>query len=610
MSGETILMKDDGTLRSLLPMRSALTRRSLLQRLAVAGVSVPVLGGLLAACGGDDEDEADTGDSGSSSGTSTEPAGEATSDTADATSDSGDSGESEDSGDGEVTKGGTLIFGHDREPDSLDPHKVTAVIATDWILKIHDTIVSVEYDMATIGPGLAESWEVSDDGLTYTFTLKDGVEFHSGDPFTAADAKYTIDRWLDDETASPTKHRIAGIASVEAPDDTTLVLTLEARNNELLINLGSGFGAVLNQSFVEEAGADYGTLKVDGTGPFMLENWAPRAEASFTRFDKYTWGPPSYKNAGPAHVDKLVMKIIPEDTTRVFELESGGVHIVPSMPENEAKNLESNDDIEIIQGQGGSTTYLGMNLRKDIMADDHKPIRIAVMHAINKQQIVDELLYGYAVVAWGPVAPWIKGAWPDAEKNGYKYDPEQAKQILDEAGWVEGSDGIREKDGVRLTIPFYVTANDTNQEMMGLFSSNLADVGIEAESVMIEEAAIWARLAAGEHTVMLMTMPHSTPDEILMFYFLSDNQPAPNRFGFSDPEVDEWLRDAREAETEEQWLEDYYSIQQRVMETAFWMPLYHAYQLVGVRTNDIQGFKYYGLYSMGSWKLLDVSLKS
>jgi peptide/nickel transport system substrate-binding protein len=154
-----------------------------------------------------------------------------------------------------------------------------------------------------------------------------------------------------------------------------------------------------------------------------------------------------------------------------------------------------------------------------------------------------------------------------------------------------------------------VTANDENQEMMGLFSSNLSDVGIEAESVMIEEAAIWARLAAGEHTVMLMGMPHSTPDEILMFYFLSDNQPAPNRFGFSDPEVDQWLRDARQAETDEKWLEDYYNIQKRVLEKAFWMPLYHPYQLVGVRKNDLQGFEYYGLYSMGSWKLLDVSIK-
>lgn len=578
-----------------LSVDGVLTRRSLLQRLAVAGVALPLIGGLLAACGDDDDDDA--GDGGAT--TSTEPAGAATT-----------TGTEASSGGGEVTKGGTLIFGHNREPDSLDPHKVTSVISSDWMLKLYDTIVTVLPDLSTIDPGLADSWEVSDDGLTYTFTLKEGVEFHSGDPFTAADAKFTIDRWLAEETASPTKHRIAGISNVEAPDDTTLVLTLEARNNELLINMASGFGSVLNQSFVEEAGADYGTLKVDGTGPFKLDNWAPRAEATFSRFDKYTWGPPFYENSGPVHIDQLVLRIIPEDTTRILELESGGVHIVPVVPTSDAQNLESNDDIEIIQGESGQTTYLGMNLRKEILAEDHKPVRVAIMHAIDREQIVNEILSGYAVVAWGPVAPWIKGALPDVEEYGYAFDPEQANQILDEAGWVPGSDGIREKDGVRLTIPIYATANDQNTEMMGLFSSNLADVGVEVESVMIEEAAIWARLAAGEHTIMLMGMPHSTPDEILMFYFLSENQPAPNRFGFADPEVDEWLKDARQAETEEQWLEDYHNIQKRVLETAFWMPLYHPYQLVGLRKNEVQGFNYYGLYQIGSWKLLDVSLTS
>jgi peptide/nickel transport system substrate-binding protein len=243
------------------------------------------------------------------------------------------------------------------------------------------------------------------------------------------------------------------------------------------------------------------------------------------------------------------------------------------------------------------------------MGPDNKQVRIAVMHSINREQIVNEILSGYAAVAWGPVAPWVHGALPDVEEFGYAYDPETAAQILDEAGWTPGSDGIREKDGVKLVIPLYATASDTNQEIMGLFSSNLADVGIGVESVMIEEAAIWARLAAGEHTIMLMNMPHSTPDEILMFYFLSENQPAPNRFGFSDPEVDEWLVEARQAATDEEWLELYHDIQKRVLETAFWMPLYHPYQLVGVQ-NQVQGFNYYGLYQIGSWKMLDTWIDS
>lgn len=583
-------------------LQDELTRRQVLRRAAGAGLLIPALSGLLAACGDDDDEDGDGGDDGDTSGSTDSTPSDSSDD--DETSD--DSDDSESSGD--IQKGGTLVIGHDREPESLDPHKVTAVIAADWILKLHDTIVTVQPDLATIDPGLATSFDVSDDGLTYTFTLQEGVEFHSGDPMTAEDVKFTIDRWLAEETASPTKHRIAGIASVEVADESTVVLTLEARNNELLINLASGFGAILNQSFVEEAGDDYGTLKVDGTGPFQLQEWAPRSEAILTRFDKYTWGPPFFENQGPAHIDEIIFRIIPEDTTRVLELQSGNVHIVPVVPENDAQSLDDSDDIEVIEGRSGQTTYLGMNLRKELMGEGNKPVRQAVMHAINREQIVNEILYGRAEVAWGPVAPWIRGALPDVEQYGYAFDPDRARELLDEAGWVDSDgDGIREKDGQKLTIPIYATANDTNNEMMGLFSSNLADVGIEVESTMIEEAAIWARLAAGEHTIMLMGMPHSTPDEILMFYFLSENQPAPNRFGFSDPEVDEWLREAREAASDEEWMELYHNIQKRVLETAFWMPLYHPFQLVGVR-EEVQGFHYYGLYQMGTWKLLDVWL--
>jgi peptide/nickel transport system substrate-binding protein len=577
-------------------LSTELTRRRFLKHSFMAGLAVSALGGLLSACG--DEEAADPG-----SGQTT-PQAPADSGSTPTTSDTA----STDAAEGDIKKGGNLVFAYGFEPESLDPHKVTAVIATDWMLKIHDTIVTVLPDLATIDPGLAESWEVSDDGLTYTFTLRDGVEFHSGDPMTASDVKFTFDRWMAEETASPTRHRIGAVSSVEAPDDHTIIMTLETRNNELLINLASGFGSILNQSFVEESGADYGTLAVDGTGPFKLDNWAPRAEATLSRFDKYTWGPPFYENSGPAHVERLTLRIIPEETTQILELQSGGVHIVPNVPTSEAPNVERADHLELIQGQSGSTTYLGMNLRRDLLSDENLPVRVAIMHAIDREQIVNEILSGYAEVAWGPVAPWIRGALPDVEQYGYEFDPERAKQMLDEAGWVDSDgDGIREKDGQKLTIPIYAIATDTNQEMMGLFSSNLADIGVEVESVLIEAAAIWARLAAGEHTIMLMGMPHSTPDEILMFYFLSENQPAPNRFGFSDPEVDEWLRDARQAESEEQWLEDYHNIQRRILEKAFWMPLYHPYQLVGVH-EDVQGFHYYGLYQMGSWKLLDVWL--
>jgi peptide/nickel transport system substrate-binding protein len=579
---------------------STLTRRELVRRSVILGVGVIGTSSLLAACEADD-DVADDDDIGATIPDDDEP------DDGTVDDDEVDDQDDEAPEDTEVVEGGTLIFGHNREPESLDPQKVTAVIASDWMLKIYDTLVTLDFDMETIEAGLAESWEETEDGLTYTFHLQDGVRFHSGKDFTAEDVKFTIDRWLAEDTASPTRHRIAGIEEVEVEDDLTVVFHLEERNNELLINLASGFGGILNEEAIEEHGDDYGTLAVDGTGPFILDRWSPREEAMLTRNDEYSWGPPSYNNQGPAHIDQLIFQIIPEDTTRVLELEAGGVHIVPVVPPSDAVGLEDTPDINVIEGETGSTTFLGMNLRMELMQDD--AVREAIMHSVNKDQIVDDIVYGYAIVAEGPVAPFVRGAHPDAEDIGYPYDTDRANEILDEAGWEPGGDGIREKDGERLVVPIYGIANDTNREIMGLLSSNFADVGIEVESELIEEAAIWARLAAGEHTIMLMGMPHTTPDEILMFYFHSDNQPAPNRYGFEDPEVDEWLEAGRSAPTEEEWEEIYNNIQERIMEHAFWLPLYHPFQLVGVH-QDVQGFTYYGLYQMGSWKLLDVSLNS
>jgi peptide/nickel transport system substrate-binding protein len=569
-----------------------LSRRRMLRHALVGGMAISAAS-MLVACG-DDDDAGPVVDP--SADDDEEPVEDADDDVDDEVDDAP-----------AVTEGGRLVFGHNREPESLDPQKVTAVMASDWMMKIYDTVVTLDFDMTTIEAGLAESWEESEDGLTYTFHLQEGVRFHSGKEFTAEDVKYSIDRWLHQDTGSPTRHRIAGIEEVVVEDDHTVVFNLEERNNELLINLASGFGGILNEEAVEEHGDDYGTLAVDGTGPFILDHWAPREEAVLRRNEEYTWGPPSYENQGPAHVDELVLRVIPEDTTRILELQSGGVHIVPVVPPSDAVGLEDDDTVEIIQGETGSTTYLGMNLRMEIMQDE--AVREALMHAFNKDQIADDILYGYALVAHGPVAPFVRGAHPDIEDITFMYDPDRANEILDEAGWDVGGDGIREKDGERLVIPIHGIASDTNREMMGLFSSNLADIGIEVESVLIEEAAIWARLAAGEHTIMLMGMPHTTPDEILMFYFHSDNQPAPNRFGFDDPDVDEWLEFGRRAPTDDEWYDAYHSIQERIMEHKFWLPLYHSYQIVGLH-GDVSGFQYYGLYQMGSWKLLDVHLSS
>jgi glutathione transport system substrate-binding protein len=170
----------------------------------------------------------------------------------------------------------TLIIGQPTDADSLDPHKVTAVIAVERIYNLYDTLVNLDFDMETITPGLAESWRVSPDGKNYTFTLKRGVKFHSGKSLTAQDVKYSLDRWRDPATASPTRNRVSEIEEVVAKDDQTVVIRLKDRSNYLLFNLASGFASIVNSEAIKKHGANYGTLAVDGTGPFKFKEWVLR----------------------------------------------------------------------------------------------------------------------------------------------------------------------------------------------------------------------------------------------------------------------------------------------------------------------------------------------
>jgi glutathione transport system substrate-binding protein len=202
----------------------------------------------------------------------------------------------------------TLVIGQPTDADSVDPHKVTAVIAVERIYNLYDTLVNIDFNLETITPGLAESWQVSPDGKTYTFLLKKGVRFHSGKPLTAEDVKFSLDRWRDPATASPTRNRITEVEDVSVKDERTVVVRLKERSNYLLFNLSSGFASIVNPEAIKKYGASYGTLAVDGTGPFKFKEWVLRDRFVVERNPDYTWGPPMFKNRGPAKLERVIWR--------------------------------------------------------------------------------------------------------------------------------------------------------------------------------------------------------------------------------------------------------------------------------------------------------------
>ncbi len=502
----------------------------------------------------------------------------------------------------EPTPGGTLVVAFEADPEILDPHKTTALLASRVLALLHDNLLSRDYD-GSIQPGLADSWEISEDGLTYTFTLKTGVTFHSGKEFSAEDVKYTFDRWLADE-ASPTAYNFDAVATVEAPDATTAVFTLNTANNLLLDQIAGGWAVMINQEAVEAAGDQYGVSAVDGTGPFMFESWQRSQSIVLTRHEAYTWGAPIFSNAGPAYVEGVEIRVIPEAATRIAEFQAGNVHLVADVPAADVERLTDGDGVTVVQYEQLQTTYLGMNLGK--APTDDLAVRNAINYAINKEEVVFGAFFGLGIPANTMLHPGTPYYWPGAADVQPTYDPDQARAFLEEAGWVEGSDGIREKDGVQLAVPLWVINTPENVLTAQILEQQFAEVGIRLETEQYEQTAWFEAARSGEQTAYTIGVFYENAD-VLYFYFHSSQQPAPNRFFYDVPEVDGWLEDSRANPDLAAVEQDYYSIQERLIADAVAAPLLHSLGTLGVADN-VQGVNVHP----GRWlyRMLDISLAS
>jgi peptide/nickel transport system substrate-binding protein len=500
----------------------------------------------------------------------------------------------------EPTPGGHLVIAFDADPEILDPHKSTALLASRTLALMHDNLVTKDFE-GQLQPGLADSWEISEDGLTYTFALKSGVTFHSGKEFSSADVKYTFDRWLADE-ASPTAYNFASVASVDAPDPATVVFNLNTTDNLLLEQISGGWAVIINQEAVEAAGDQYGVSAVDGTGPYKFESWQRSQSVQMSRHEAYTWGPSFFANTGPVYPDSAEIRIIPEAATRIAEFQSGNVHLVATVPNADVERLTDADGVTIVQYEQLQTTYLGMN--QAVAPTSDLAVRQAITYAINKEEIAFGAFFGLGIPAISMLHPGTPGYWPGVVDIAPTFDPERAKIILEEAGWTEGDDGIRQKDGASLDVPFWVINNPETVLTAQILEQQLAEVGIRLQTEQYEQTAWFEAARSGEQTAFIIGVFYENAD-ILYFYFHTDQLPAPNRFTYSVPEVDAWLEDTRSNTDPAVVQAAYQSIQERLITDAVTAPLLHALGTLGI-ADTVQGVNVHP----GRWlyRALDISL--
>ena len=498
----------------------------------------------------------------------------------------------------------TITVVREVDADRYDPHRSTARGASEVLFMLADTLVSLDYDMQTIQPGLAHSWDISDDGLVYTFHLQEGVTFCDGKPMTAEDVAFSLTRWVDPETRSPVRWRAGDVVEVRAVDELTVEYELAAPFSELLYQLTQSFAVVIDRDNVEELGEDFGVRGLNGTGPFCWGGWTPRDEFVLLRNDAYTWGPPIYENQGPAHVERIVWRIVPEENTRMAAVATGQSEVTQYVPYNSLDMLRNTPTVDVHQSDAAFWTYfIGFKIDKDIV--DDPAVRRAMVMAVDQQAIVDDIYFGEVEPAYSYISTAALDWDPTLTDDLIRTNREEANRILDEAGWVMGSDGIRAKDGVRLSPLAYGFTGSTWSKLMEAVQADVREIGVDLQVQQFDATVAWGRLATQEFDLFGMSFPYISAGDALNLYFRSENMPTPNRMNWNDPLTDELLDRGKTAVEDEVRAQAYAEVLRQVHEAAVWIPLYHEPMTLAQSTR-LAPVTPHNIYGCGLYKGLDL----
>ncbi|MDD2453433.1 glutathione ABC transporter substrate-binding protein [Aminivibrio sp.] len=453
---------------------------------------------------------------------------------------------------------------------SMDPHRVSDIYSANVIRQIYSNLVQVDENMEIV-PDLAEKWENPDD-LTWVFHLRKGVKFHNGEPFTASDVKYSMERIKDPKTASPGATHLKEVVSVEAVDDYTVKIVTRRPFAPMLMSLTRYETSILNEKAVSAAGADYGSKAAVGTGPFKFVSWS--------RGDKVILEKNADYFRGPAAIDTVIYRGIPEDATRLVELESGGIDLIPgNFPYQEFENIAKNDKYLTYKIPAMSTLYMGLNTEVKPFGDNR--VRKAMNYAVDKQAIVDAVYFGYGTPSRGPLSPVIWGFDPE-RKDAYPYDPDKARELLKEAGYADGFD---------MTI---FSDNRTERRSAAeLIQAYLAEVGIRAQIELMEWSALLSTSAKGiGGGFMLGWTGTGDADGGLTPVYHSANIGSSNRFRYKSEGIDALLEKGTATLDQDARRKVYAEAQERIVEEC---PLVFmiSQQLLGASTKKVQGFKLY-----------------
>jgi peptide/nickel transport system substrate-binding protein len=448
-------------------------------------------------------------------------------------------GDGDDGGDGETTTtttteggvktGGTLIAATQSDVGNLDPHKVQAASSLRILNNVYQKLTIIDRELKPVGQ-LAKEWTVSDDGLTWTFQLQEGVQFHPpvSRELVASDVVYSIERILDEETGSPWRSNFTPVTNVSADGDYTVVFEFDEPFAPFLVKLTQGF--VMPEGAAESSEYDVGKQPV-GSGPFVFEETVAQTKTSLSKFGDY-WETDENDNALP-YLDTVEFRPIPEGQSRVTSLKTGEVDWVVTVPASQASGLEGSSGVVFSNIPGTFYDYVGQNTDKAPL-DDVK-LRQAISWSVNRQALVQGARFGYATPTQDPIPP--ESVWKDliSVDEPYSQDVERAKQLISESKY----------DGEELEI-------QVGQEFQGqvdeaeIVAEQLRQAGLSVTIRPIEFSTMINNLNNGNYQLAILGWVGFTdPDDL--FYVEFHTGEIFNQTNYSNEEVDELLEKGRTA---------------------------------------------------------------
>lgn len=457
----------------------------------------------------------------------------------------------------------TLVFAMNTDVQSLDPQIQNDTTSESVVKMLYNTLLKFEDDGTVVGD-LAESWSVSEDKLTWTFNLKQGVKFHNGKELTSADVKATFDRALNAEAGGlRTTEIIKMFTAVEAPDPYTVTITTDGPYGpmeSLMCNMSLG---IMDADYIEQYGLDLGTSVEgeNGTGPFKVVSWERDQEIVVERFDDYF--------GTPAKLQTVVYTVIPEAASRVIALETGEVDVIDKPTNEDLERLEADtENFTVLRKPTISQRLFRFGCNDPIISNTK--VRQAIVYAIDRQAIIDALFTGSAYPSTAPLAPVTFGY---SNLGEIEQDLELAKSLLAEAGYPDGFD----------TKIVTTERYQNGIELAEIISQQLAEIGINAKIEVWEWSALsasWNGITADEfdQPIFIMGAGPSMRDAdggLRGLYTTSETGLNDRNYGFySNAEVDALIEQGMQETDQQKRVEIYkeaMEILYREDPVAFWL---------------------------------------